>query len=266
MHTVVFARLLTHCHRAGDQMRRSVRWGARALLLFACALWGTAAHGQAGCPAHDFDRDYNCPAGPVYAAPSWGNVPWVQPNSAETIQTGDLDGDGIDELVGRDAAGIHVHMYDAALGLWKPVLTTEGGDELVLQDFSDGQGWNLAKYYETIKLVRLEAKSPLRLVARASSGLVVYQFTRGPDTTFGFPTGFWTPAASNASGPFDDTNEWSRAPYYQTLRYGMIDDTGDAAVVGWGGAGLSTFRWTVPDGKSSHFRRISATRPRMPAP
>lgn len=32
--------------------------------------------------------------------------------------------------------------------------------------------------------------------------------------------------------------------YYQTLRYGTIDDTGNAAVVGWGAAGLSTFRWT----------------------
>ena len=140
---------------------------------------------------HDFDRDYDCPVGPVYVIPSWGNVPWLKPEYYETIQTGDLDGDGVDELIGRDVAGVHVFMYSATLGGWRPVLTLDGADELVLGDLSDLNGWHAPQYYKTIRLVRLASPEPMSLVARAASGLIVYRFTRGPDTPFGFPTGSW---------------------------------------------------------------------------
>jgi len=168
-------------------------------------------------------------------------MPWLRPANFKTIQTGDLDGDGIDDLIGRDGTGLHVFMYNAAFGAWKPVLTPQGGDELVLGDLSDAKGWDAPQYYETIKLARLEATAAMKLVVRAPSGLTVYQFTRGPDTASGFPTGSWTPVASG--GPFSDAAEWDAAPYYQTLRYGTIDVTGAGIVVGWGSNGLATFRW-----------------------
>lgn len=212
-----------------------------AVSLVACT-WSTAVLAQAGCPSNDFNQDYDCPAGPVYVTPAWGNVPWLKPEYFETIQTGDLDGDGVADLIGRDATGVHVFMYNAALGAWRPVLTPQGGDELVLGDLSDLEGWHVPQYYKTIKLVQLEASPAVKLVARAGSGLIVYQFTRGADTTFGFPTGSWTRIA--VGGPFSDGNTWDAPPYYETLRYGVIDATGAAAVIGWGAGGISTFRWT----------------------
>jgi hypothetical protein len=173
--------------------------------------------------------------------PGWGNVPWLKPEYYETIQTGDLDGDGVAELIGRDAAGVRVFMYSAALGAWRPVLTLDGEDELVLGDLSDHEGWHAPEYYKTIRLVKLDSSASLSLVARAGSGLIVYRFTRGPDTTFGFPTGSWgTPIAG---GPFSDGEKWNSPPYYETLRYGQIDANGTTAVIGWGANGIATSRW-----------------------
>ena len=219
------------------------RWAGIIIALAFAAMTGSAApaHAQAGCPSNDFDQDYDCPVGPVYVIPSWGNVPWLKPEYYETIQTGDLDGDGVDELIGRDVGGVHVFMYNATLGTWRPVLTLDGADELVLGDLSDLMGWHAPQYYKTIKLVRLASSGPMSLVARAADGLIVYRFTRGPDTSFGFPTGSW--GQPIIGGPFADTSNWNQPPYYETLRYGTIDATGATAVIGWGADGLYTSKW-----------------------
>jgi hypothetical protein len=122
--------------------QRIARASIAAFILATLSLFGAAAHGQANCPnPTQPDLDYNCPVGPVYTTPSFGNVPWLNPEYFETIQIGDVDGDGVDDLVARDASGLHLYMYDTSLGTWKPVLTTDGGSELVLEYFSDANGW-----------------------------------------------------------------------------------------------------------------------------
>lgn len=135
--------------RAGHDvpgLQREVRASIAAVALATLSLCSTVAHGQASCPnpTHP-DLDYNCPVGPVYVTPSFGNVPWLNPEYFETIQTGDVDGDGVDDLIARDASGLHLYMYDVSLGTWKPVLTTQGGSELVLDYFSDAHGWAIAR-------------------------------------------------------------------------------------------------------------------------
>jgi hypothetical protein len=178
----------------------------------------------------------------VYITPSFGNVPWLNPEYFETIQTGDVDGDGVDDLIARDASGLHLYMYDVSLGTWKPVLTTQGGSELVLGYFSDANGWgNSNTYYATIRIVDL-GFGAIKLVARAPDGLAVFEFTRGDDQ-LGFPTGSWQ-QISNA-GPFSDKAGWSAAPYGLSLRYGhaVATDSGGRVVVGWGKNGLETYQW-----------------------
>jgi hypothetical protein len=58
-------------------------------------------------------------------------VPWSQPLYYQSIQLGDLDGDGNDELVGRDAFGVHVYYFDETQGTWLPMLDATGKLELV---------------------------------------------------------------------------------------------------------------------------------------
>jgi hypothetical protein len=72
-----------------------------AAAIVACTWW-LGASGQS-CPASDPNQDDNCPIGPIYALPGWGNVPWSLPQYYPSIVAGDLDGDGRDELIGRDA-------------------------------------------------------------------------------------------------------------------------------------------------------------------
>lgn len=230
-----------HCCRA---LALELRAGIAALALATLTVWSAVAHGQANCPdpTHP-DRDYNCPVGPIYTTPNWGNVPWLNPEYFETIQTGDVDGDGVDDLIARDASGLHLYMYDVSLGTWKPVLTTQGGSELVLDYFSDAHGWGNSKtYYATIKLVNLRYGA-IKLVARGADGLTVFEFTRGPDQ-LGFPTGSWEQISK--AGPFSDKEGWLPPPYGLSLRYGRIVDYTDGAgvVVGWGKSGLETYRWT----------------------
>lgn len=203
-------------------------------------LCSTVAHGRANCSD---PTDYNCPVGPIYATPTWGNVPWLNPEYFETIQTGDVDGDGVDDLIGRDANGLHLYMYDGSLGTWRPVLTTQGGSELVLDYFSDAQGWgNNKTYYASIKLVELRPGGGIMLVARAGDGLTVFQFQRSPDQ-LGFPTGSWKQISK--AGPFADKDGWARATYGLSIRYGsrVLAPDGGSVVVGWGTGGIETYRW-----------------------
>src|SRR4051812_30314795 len=77
---------------------------AVAIVSCACSVGASAQ----SCPASDPNQNYNCAIGPIYALPGWGNVPWSLPQYSQNIIAGDLDGDGRDELIGRDASGIHV--------------------------------------------------------------------------------------------------------------------------------------------------------------
>lgn len=84
----------------------------------------------------------------------------------------------------------------------------------------------------------------IKLVARASDGLTVFEFTRGPDQ-LGFPTGSWEQISK--AGPFPDKAGWSAAPYGLSLRYGhaIATDSGSGGrvVVGWGKSGIESYQW-----------------------
>ncbi len=217
---------------------------AAAAAIVACT-YPLAAAAQS-CPAADPNQNYNCPIGPIYALPGWGNVPWALPQYSQTIVAGDLDGDGRDELIGRDAQGIHVWSFDTVRGVWQPWVATDGSGVLVLP-LSDAAQWNLPQYYSTIKLISLAGVPAKVLAARSSAGLVLYQLTRGSVPRVDLPAGKWTQLTT--TGPFADsdcfTNQqcWNVAPYYQLIRFGDIDGEPGDEVIGWGGDGIVAFKW-----------------------
>jgi hypothetical protein len=141
------------------------------------------------CPATDPNQNYNCPIGPDYLLPGWGNVPWSLPSYYQTIHAGDLDGDGTAELLGRDASGIQIWSFNPTLGVWQPVLTTDGSGVLGQPYFSDGNGWGAPQYYQTIRLADVDGQRGQELVARSGNGVVVFQFTKGSLSGSSVPTG-----------------------------------------------------------------------------
>ena len=247
-------------------LRLLARCSRRVGILLGVVALGVLAQGASAqtCPSSDPDTNYNCPVGPPYMLPGWGNVPWSQPRYFKTIQTADVDGDGQAELIGRDSRGLHIFKFSTTTGTWLPVFASGGGTELVLVDFSDPNGWAAERFYSTIKLVKLDS-SPAKLVARSHSGLLVYEFVKGPPNNLGFPTGAWV--QKTTEGPFPgNENDWGVAPYYETLRYGMIDASGNASVIGWGAQGISTFTWNgsgwTPQAATPAFGDAVATDPR----
>ena len=231
---------------ANRTTRNTWQWvcitGAAAILAFAYPLAATAQ----SCPASDPNQNYNCPIGPIYSLPGWGNVPWSLPQYFQTIVAGDLDGDGRDELIGRDARGIHVWSFDALGGIWQPWVAVDGSGLLILP-LSDTAQWNLPQYYSTIKLIGVAGETGKVLVGRSAAGLVLYKLTRGSVPNIDLPAGKWTQLTT--SGPFADndcfSNQkcWNAAPYYQTIRFGDIDGAPGDEVIGWGGDGILAFKW-----------------------
>lgn len=218
---------------------------AFATVLGIAASWATAAFAQLACPSSDPDTDYNCPVGPAYVLPSWGNVPWSSNSYYLSIQAGDLDDDGKDDLVGRDALGLHMRYFDAATGLWRAYLTTDGSQELVL-GISDAIGYGKPEY--GFSLVDLDGSGVKRVVVRTPSGLDVYTFVRGADSPLGYRTGTWTgPLTTGVLGDdscFANRLCWNAGPYYQTIRWGDLDGKPGAEFVAWGGDGIVAYRWS----------------------
>jgi hypothetical protein len=78
-----------------------------------------------GCPSQDATRDYNCPLGPSYVIPGLTDLnDWNDPAHYRHIFTGDVDGDGIDELVVRGKGGLQVYRFDSGTGQWTQVQQT----------------------------------------------------------------------------------------------------------------------------------------------
>lgn len=213
-----------------------------AIATLACPLIAPAQN----CPNVDPNQDYNCPVGPLYALPDWGNVPWSLAEYYQNIVAGDLDGDGVDELIGRDPRGVHVWSFNTALGLWQPWIATDRSGPLVLP-LSDALQYNLPQYYSVIRLISFAGQAGKVLAARSSAGLVLYQLVRGSVPGVDMPAGTWTQLTT--SGPFADgdcfSNQqcWNVAPYYQTIRFGDIDGEPGDEVIGWGGDGIVAFKW-----------------------
>lgn len=238
------------------RMRPGVRSVSRGSMRRHClALLGALALSAAAldtiaqdCPATDPNQNYNCPIGPAYTVPGWGNVPWSLPQYYQSIQAGDLDGDGRDELIGRDANGVHVWSFNTALGVWQPWLSSDGTGRLVLA-LTDANQWNQAPYYTGMMLINLAGRSGKVLAVRSVDGLLLYGLTRGASVQgLDLPAGAWTTLSSG--GPFADsdcfTNQscWNTLPYYRYLRFADIDGQPGDEAIGWGGQGVVAFQWT----------------------
>ena len=117
-----------------------------------------------GCEAVD---DGSAPA---FALPSWADGVWDTRDKYTTIQAGDIDGDGADELIGRGPFGIEAYDFDPNTGQWLPLYP--GADP----GFSDNQNWDSPQYYSTIQLGDVDGDGADELLARSSTSLIVSSY------------------------------------------------------------------------------------------
>ncbi len=190
-----------------------------------------------GCPNDGPNRNYDCPLGPSYVIPGLTDLGgWTAPSHYRDILYGDLTGDGIDEMVARDAGGIHVYRYDRALGQWSEVITNE--------ILSDAEGFGQPQYYETLRLGDIDGDGRAELIIRSSDGILTYRFT--PDKEFPADKGTWT-EINTSTAPRPMAASFEGASHYSTIQLtplGRQDPKKKTMqLIGRGPGGLELYKW-----------------------
>lgn len=168
----------------------------------------------------------------IFQLPHWGDggswdsyeysdtIQAMRRKFPKTIQTGDLDGDGRDELIARGPGGILANKYDPVTGQWQQLPAGP--------DWSDKNGWDDERYYATIQMADIDGDGRAELIGRASSGIQVWKFNPDPTDPF---KGSWqniTPIASI----FTDSEGWIKEQYYWTIQCADINGDGKAELIG----------------------------------
>ncbi len=129
-------------------------------------------------------------------------VGWGDPSNYGTIRTGDVDGDGKDDVCARANAGMRCWLTDGA--------RIDG------PAWSNAAGWAKFRHWSTIRLVDLDNDGRADLCARGADGLQC-----ALSTGDGFGALITGPALSDAAG-------WDDYSNFATLRF--ADVTGDGVL------------------------------------
>lgn len=142
--------------------------------------------------------------GPKITGPAWSDASgWNNLRYWSTIQFGDINGDGKDDLCGRDSAGMVCHLSTGS-GFGAAIRATT---------WSDASGWADPSNYMTIQLADINGDKKLDICGKAN---VAVGCVLSEGTKFG---------ASVAGPPLNDSLKWNDPSHYRSIRYG--DYNGD---------------------------------------
>ena len=182
------------------------------------------------CP--EANPTYTSPCGPTYTLPQWSDFGgWSSPSSYSTIQLANLDGNGDDDLIGRDANGLWVEQFDSSTGQWHLQATQDGGLALPL---SNRVGWTQPQYYETIQTADVNGDGKADLLARGAAGLHTFQWN--PTTDSFVEAGSVLAALSDSAG-------FNQPQNYKTVQTADVLGNGSKQLLARGPAGLYTYQW-----------------------
>lgn len=141
-------------------------------------------------------------------ADAWSGGPWWQAPYYSTITHGDVNGDNVDEVIGRGPNGIQTWQLQGGA-----FVQIDASSPPVMPDASS---WNQPQYYETIRVGDVTGDNRDDLVARSETGLWVWSFAGGT----------WTQQAGNGPWP-DAQGQWKTNPsWYSTIQLGDLSGDG----------------------------------------
>ena len=173
-----------------------------------------------GCPSADVSYNGNC--GPTFTVPNWTDAGgWTDPSKYSTIQLADLNGDGTDELVGRNDEGLEFWTFDTTVGQWRPQVDANDFAQ-VLTDFaspgpsndSNPRSPTLPWYSSTIQAVDVDGQPGAEILARFWDGMRVYKYTP-PSGGTAINGGTWKKIGT--AGPFSDAQGYGAGSLYPTI-------------------------------------------------
>jgi hypothetical protein len=174
---------------------------------------------------------YDSSAGPVFTLPPWSDGSgWDSAEYYSTIQLGDINGDGHDELLGRGYEGMTVHEWDTTLGLWNEISGSG--------PFTNKQGWEHPQYYRTIQTADIDGDGAAELLGRSDTGLQTFKWEGTNWKLLKAEDPFWA-----------DKNGWDAAEYYSTIQTADIDGDGANELLARGVNGMDTYKWTDSEWK-----------------
>lgn len=152
-----------------------------------------------------------------------------------TIQYGDVDDDGHDDVCGRGTAGMYCARY-------RHLYRDFGPAKLFTSQFSNAAGWTAPQYYSTVKLADINGDGAMDVCGRGGAGVYC-----GVSTG----TSFSQADVLDVSA-FSDANGWDRPEHYGTMHYVDVDGDGRAEVCGRGDIGIHcahsrSYFWPVFD-------------------
>lgn len=157
-----------------------------------------------------------------------------------TIQAGDLNGDGNDEVIGRGADGIEVYCWS---GGWKKLAT--------LTSYSDALDGGASDTYPTIRLADVDGDGRQEIFVRGVGGVRGHRFSGGS----GCADGSWSrldgdpqpfcnvPDDSDCFDAVNGVGAQSDPSYYETIQLADIDGEKGDELLGRMPDGLRAYKW-----------------------
>jgi|GEM_PF-6074594 hypothetical protein len=154
---------------------------------------------------------------------AWGTAQYYY----QTIQCGDIDGDGIDEVIARAGGGIIVWKYNPTNGSWSQIAFSDR--------FPDNAYWTSWQYWVTIQLADVDGDKAKELIARSGTALEIWKFDTTTNT-FVYQAGYegWS-----------DPNNWNVPAQFLTIQCGDLDGDGADEIFGNGILGLEAFKYNA---------------------
>jgi hypothetical protein len=147
---------------------------------------------------------------------------WTNPSWYSTLQDGDIDGEGKDDVLGRASDGVHAWQFQNGGSRRLPVLPA----------FQDFEGGNQPRYYSTIQTARLTRFPIDAVIGRGPDGLEAYLFPED-----------WEKLA--IEGDLSDSAGWGNERYYATIRSANLGQGGADAILARGLAGIQSYGYDL---------------------